>query len=179
MKIDTSKINGYSEMTAEEKLRVLEDYELDSPVGDASELSKLKSALDKATSEAASYKKALREKQTAEEAKAAADAEERESIIRELDALKKDKVISSHRTAYLELGYDAETADANAKALHAGDFATVFANQKKFIEAQKKTAAAAAIDSQPALTNGNPVTGRNAGDKFTADVRKFAGLPTT
>lgn len=179
MRIDTSKIDGYSEMTAEEKLRALEDYELDPPTGENAELSRLKSALDKATSEASSYKKALREKQTAEEAKAAADAEERESIIRELDALKKDKAISSHKAAYLELGYDADTADANAKALHAGDFATVFANHKKFIETQKKNAAAAAIDSQPNITNGDPVTGRNAGDKFTTDMRKFAGLPTT
>lgn len=182
MKVDTSKINGYAEMSSEEKLSALEAYEFDSPPPpspvDNGELERLKAALDKATSEAAANKKALREKQSAEEAKAAQEAEERESILKELEALKKDKAISAHKAQYLELGYDAEMAETNAKALYSGDFDTVFSNQKKFIEAQRKAAAASALDSQPGLSTGSPMTKENVGDPFEASLRKFAGLPT-
>lgn len=175
MKVDISKIQGYSEMSAEDKVKALESYEFNDS---GAEIEKLKAALDKASSEAASHKRALREKQTAEEAKAAAEAEEREGIMKELEALRKDKAITAHKASYLEIGYDSEMAEANAKALHAGDFETVFANQKKFIEMQKKAAAAAAIDSQPSLTNGDPVNGASAGDQLMNDLRRYAGLPT-
>lgn len=175
MKLDTSKIEGYAEMSAEDKLKALEGYEFPEP--DNSELERMKAAVDKASSEAASYKKALREKQTEEEKKAAQDAEDRANMMKELESLKKDKAISTYKNSYLSLGYDEETAEANAKALHSGDFATVFANQKAFIESQKKAAATAAMDSQPELTKGEPMTGKTGGDAFTAELRKFAGLP--
>ena len=69
MKVDTSKINGYSEMSAEEKLAALESFEIEVPNGDG-EIEKLKAALSKSNSEAAEYKRQLRAKQTDEEAKA-------------------------------------------------------------------------------------------------------------
>ena len=44
MKIDTSKIDGYQDMTAEEKLAALEGFELETPPSDDKEIQRLKDA---------------------------------------------------------------------------------------------------------------------------------------
>jgi hypothetical protein len=47
MKIDTTAISGYAEMSAEEKLAALEAYEFEAPKADESEeVKKLKELLD-------------------------------------------------------------------------------------------------------------------------------------
>lgn len=175
-KIDVSKIEGYGDLTAEEKLKVLESYEFEPPAQDTGEIEKLKALLTKSNSEAAEYKRQLKAKMTDEEAKAAKEAEERAALEKELGALRRDKAVSEFTAKYLELGYDAETAKTNAESLHAGDFATIFANQKKFIEAQRKAAAAGALDQQPGLTVGEPVSGKNVESAAVSAFRKAAGI---
>lgn len=64
-KIDTSKIEGYESMTAEEKLAALESVEFDLS-GYVS-----KDTADKYASEAAQYKRQLKERMSAEEAEKA------------------------------------------------------------------------------------------------------------
>lgn len=54
VKIDVSKIEGYAEMTAEQKLAVLESYEYNDYSG---EVERYKNAASKANSEAAEWKK--------------------------------------------------------------------------------------------------------------------------
>lgn len=176
MKVDTGKIEGYAEMSAEEKLSALEAYEFETPdSGTSAEVERLKAALSKSNSENAEWKRKYNSKLSDEEQKAAKDEEERNAILKELEALKKDKAISGHKASYLSLGYDEETAEANARALYAGDFEKVFANHKKFIETQKKTAAAGALDSQPGLSVGKPVTGKEMENRATDAFRKAAG----
>ena len=111
-----------------------------------------------------------------EEAKAAKEAEERAEMEKELASLRKEKAIGTYKAAYLELGYDAEAAAENAEALHSGDFAKVFSNQKKFIEAQKKAAAAGALDKQPGLSSGNPMNSENVESSPVNAFRKGAGI---
>ena len=53
-KIDTSKITGYAEMSAEDKLKALEAFEYEDNVA---ELEKQKAAVSKANSEAAEWKR--------------------------------------------------------------------------------------------------------------------------
>lgn len=54
MKIDTTAIAGYEEMSTEEKLAALEAYEFEAPAPkDGEEVTKLKAALSKANSDAA------------------------------------------------------------------------------------------------------------------------------
>lgn len=53
-KIDTSKITGYAEMSAEDKLKALEAFEYED---NAAELEKQKAAVSKANSEAAEWKR--------------------------------------------------------------------------------------------------------------------------
>ena len=76
-KIDTSKIEGYESMTAEQKLAALEAFEYND---NAEELEKQKAAVTKANKEAAEHKRKLQEKQSDEEKKAQEEAEERERI---------------------------------------------------------------------------------------------------
>ena len=53
MKIDTSKIEGYQEMTAEDKIVALEGYEMEAPEPEAKEVQRLREALSKSNREAA------------------------------------------------------------------------------------------------------------------------------
>ena len=91
-KIDVSTIEGYSEMSAEEKLAALEALELPEP--DFTGWVK-KDALDKTTSEAASYKKQLREKMSAEEEKAEREAEERAALLARVEELEHERTIKT------------------------------------------------------------------------------------
>ena len=62
-KINTAAIEGYAEMSAEDKLKALEEYEFETPAPkENEEVTKLKTALSKANSEAADWKRQLREK---------------------------------------------------------------------------------------------------------------------
>ena len=84
-KINTSAIEGYENMTAEEKLAALEAM-------DIPDVDKMKSALDKATSEAAGYKKQLRERMTEDEAKEAERAAREAAIQKELEEQIKKRI---------------------------------------------------------------------------------------
>lgn len=173
MKIDTSRIDGYADMTPEEKLAALEAYEIE-PSG---EIQKLKDAVSRANSEAADYKKQLRAKQTDDEAKAAEDARAKEELMQELESLRKDKAIGGYRAKFLELGYDAQSASDAAAALQAGEFDKVFEAQAAFVESAKKAAVAGALDKQPSLTSGNPVGNEAQEQTLTNQLRGYMGLP--
>jgi hypothetical protein len=178
MKIDVSKIPDYESMTAEEKLKALEEYEFDAPApkDNTDEVTKLKSALSRANSEAADWKRQLREKQTEAE-RAEAERSEREKAIEdELRTLRKEKEISKLEAQYLAAGYSAELASASAKAQAEGDTAAVLANQMKFIEETKKSLEAAALGKQPTITPGKPPKGESDEDEFFKTFAKYAGL---
>ena len=124
MNIDTSTIENFDSLSAEEKVDAL--LKLDLPDSSA-ELAKMKSALDKATSEAADYKKQLKGKLTEDEAAAA----EREAKWAEMEAklkeLETEKTISTYKASYLSMpGFDEKLAEETAKALAAGDMEKVF-----------------------------------------------------
>ena len=174
MKILTDKIKGFAEMSDADKVAALLSLDLPDPV-DMSQFVE-KKVFDAKATEASNLSKQLKSKMSDEEAKAAKEAEERAAMEKELASLRKEKAIGTYKAAYLELGYDAEAAAENAEALHSGDFAKVFSNQKKFIEAQKKAAAAGALDKQPGLSSGNPLSGENAEDAAVIAFRKGAGI---
>ena len=137
MKISTEKIEGYADMTLEQKLAALEAYEVDDP--DYSGYV-AKEIFDKTASELSNTKKQLREKMSADEIKAKEDAEKMEELIKERDALLKEKTISGHKANYLALGYDEKLATETAEAMANGEIEKVFANQKKHNEALEKKA---------------------------------------
>ena len=94
MKIDTSKITGYAEMSAEEKLKALEEFEIETPTDNGDEVTKLRNALSKANSDAAEWKRQFREKQTEQERAEAERAEREKAVEEELRGLRREKTVS-------------------------------------------------------------------------------------
>lgn len=178
MKIDVNTIPGYAEMSAEEKLAALEAFEFEPPAQkDSEESTKLKSALSKANSEAAEYKRLLREKQTEEERKEAERKEREAKVEEELNTLRRDKTVSGYVANCLALGYDKELANQAAEAMADGDAAKIFECQQKFLEAKQKEIEANALNKQPSLTPGAPPTAGQADKDEQNKMRSWFGLP--
>ena len=146
--------DAYTEgMSVEDINKALESIEL--PTDNSAEIDRLKTALSKSNSEAAEMKKQLREKMSAEELKAKEDAEKMEALIKERDALLKEKTIAGHKAKYLALGYDENLANDTAEALANGELDKVFANQKKHNESVEKKIRADVLKETPKPEGGN------------------------
>ena len=102
------------------------------------EMNRLKNALTKANSEAAEYKKKIRESQSEEEQKAAAQKEEYDRIVQENADLKRNMNISTRKAQLIAQGYEEKLADDTATAMIDGDLDKVLKNQGVFLEAQAK-----------------------------------------
>jgi len=179
MKVDVSKIEGYEAMSTEDKLKALEGYEFEAPkVVEDGEVKRLKEALSKSNSEAASYKRQLHEKMTADEQKAAEEKERAQRIDEELASLRKDKAIATLEKTYLAAGYPADLAASSAKAQAEGDTETVLKNQMAFLSDTKKALESAALNKQPQLSVGQPLAGKpqTIEDKIAEQAMKYAGL---
>ena len=82
------------------------------------DLAKMKAALDKATKEAADFKRQLRAKQTAEEAAAETAREQQEAIQKELEELRKEKAVATASKRVMTFIPDEHTATGIAEALY-------------------------------------------------------------
>ena len=145
-KIDVSKIEGYAEMTPEEKVAALEAHEYDDL---SAEVEKYKNAASKANSEAADWRKKHNALLSEEEQKKQATEEELTALRAKVEAMEKEKLIATHKAEFIAMGYDESLAEASAKALVDGDTAKVFANQKKFLEAHDKSIKAELLGDTP------------------------------
>lgn len=143
-KFDTSTIDGFDNMTAEQKLTAL----LGAEIPDAVDLSKYvsKETFDKKASEAANLSKQLREKMSDDEKKKAEDndvlskmQEQIDALTKDKDQLVKEKTVSEYTAKYLALGYDKDLAADTAKAMADGDMQKVFANGEKHKAALEKS----------------------------------------
>ena len=177
MKIDTSKITGYAEMTAEDKLKALEEFEFEEKTTDSGETDKLKAALSKANSEAAEWKRQFREKQTEAERAEAERAEREKAVEEELRGLRRDKTVSGYVAQCLALGYNKDLANKAAEAMADGDAAQILACQQEFLEAKQKELEATALNKQPTLTSGAPPTAKEAEREAINKTRSYFGLP--
>ena len=174
-KIDVSKIEGYEEMNADDKLNALLGYEFEVPKPETDE--KLKLALSKANEEAASWKRKFRETQTEQER---ADAEKAEALRQAQEALEGYKTrerISSYKAQLMTAGVDAQTADVMANALPEGVSDDYFAAYKSFIEAKTKEIESAVLSKQPGLSVGAPPTAKQAEQDEWNKTRSYFGLP--
>ena len=148
-KIDVTKIEGYADMTPEEKLKALEGYDVPDP--DYSGYVK-KDVFDKTASELAAKKKELTEKMSEDEQKKVKEAEERQALEEKYNALLRENAISKNKTKLLGLGYDEKLADETAEAMADGDLEKVFKNQKKFLEGFEKSIRAEVLKDTPEPT---------------------------
>ena len=164
-KIDTNKIEGYAEMSAEDKLKALEGFDIPDP--DYSGYVK-KDVFDKTASELAGVKKQLKDKMTDDEAAKQKEQEEREELQSKYDKLLRESEISKHKAKLLGLGYDEKLADETAEAMADGDMEKVFANQKKHLDSVEKRVRADALKDTPKPTPD--------GDSKTMTLEKFRKL---
>ena len=164
-KIDTSAIEGYADMSAEDKLAALESFEFDDNSEKLAELSadvkRYKDAQSKASSEAANYKRQLNEAM----AKGTETQSEAEKQLADMQAqlkqLQHDKTVSEYSARLVGVGYSPELAAASAASLADGDADKVFENLSKFLEEHdKKLRAELAQKSiEPSKGNQNPDEG--------------------
>ena len=133
--------------------KALEGIEM--PTDNSAEVDRLKNALSKSNTEAADLKKQLREKMSAEEIKAKEDAEKYEEVVKERDALLREKTILGHKNKYLSLGYDEHLANETAEAMANGELDKVFANHKKHLDAVEKKIRADVLKETPTPEGGN------------------------
>ena len=166
MKIE---IENYESMTPEEKVAALE--------ANYASVAQEKAQKDKAMSEAASYKKQLRERMTEDEAKAAKEAEERAALMARVEQLEQEKAVTTYVAAYIGMGYDEKLAKATAEAMAKGDTETVFKNQKIHQENREKALKAEMLKQTPPPAPGTANVGKTKDefDKLTlAEKAKFA-----
>ena len=146
-----------------EKVTVPEDH--------SAEIERLKNALSKSNSEAAGYKKQLREKMTEDEQKKQKEQEEREELQNKYDKLLRESVIAKNKAKLVALGYEEALADETAEAMADGDSDKVFANQQKHLASFEKKVRAEALKDTPKPTPD--------GDSKTMTLEKFRKLNPT
>lgn len=153
MNIDISKIEGYENMTAEEKVKALEAYNLPDP--DYTGYVK-KDRFDEVSSQLAASKKDLKARMSAEEvAKAEQEAAiaEQQKIQADLqskyDELLKKTEIADNKAKLIAIGYDEKLAEDTAKAMVDKDLATVIKNQQTVMASIEKKAKGEAMAATP------------------------------
>ncbi len=151
-KIDTTKIEGYAEMSAEDKLKALEGFDIPDP--DYSNYVS-KDISDKYAKEAADFKKKYKDLLSDEQRKQQEQDETFNDMKAELDALRTEKKINEHITNLIKLGYDDDSAKKAAQATIDGDFATVYELQSKFIADTKKNVQSELLKGTPAPNIGD------------------------
>lgn len=162
--------DAYKEgMTLEEVETALESVTI--PEDNSAEIERLKNALSKSNSEAAGYKKQLREKMTEDEQKKQKEQEEREELQNKYDKLLRESVIAKNKAKLVALGYEEALADETAEAMADGDSDKVFANQQKHLASFEKKVRAEALKDTPKPTPD--------GDSKTMTLEKFRKLNPT
>ena len=176
-KIDPSKIEGFDNLSADEKVAALLNQEIEVEQTEPADVTRLKTSLSKANSEAAEYKRLLREKQTEAERAEAERAEkdrEREELLR---SLLEEKRVSSYKAQLMAAGVDADTADLMAKSLPEGVSDEYFLATKSFLDNQRQKLLTESINKQPGLSVGTPPTAAQAEREEENLLRKHMGLP--
>lgn len=168
-KIDLTKIEGYAEMSAEDKLKALEGYEI--PDADYSGYV-TKEQFDKTASELAAKKKELKDKLSEDEKAKLEAQEQQEAMKKELEGLRRESTISKNKARYLALGYDEKLAENTAAAVADGDLDTVFKNEKAHLDAFEKSIKAEALKGTPRPSG----AGADPGEMTLEKYRKMSGI---
>ena len=116
---------------------------------------RLKKAVDKASSEAANYKKQLMSTKSEADKVAIEKAEEDASIKAELEELRKESKINGFKADFLGSGYSDDLAQKAAEAMYENDTDALFQLQKQFLSEHDKAVRAKLMKDMPAPAIGN------------------------
>ena len=149
MKFDTSQIENFESMSAEEKLAAI----LDADLPDVDDLKKTntsyKALIDKYTSEIASLKKGKDQKLSQTEQEAQGLKSQLDDLQSKYDSLMKESSISKYKAQLLALGYSDELATKTAEAAAENDIETVLANAAIFKSDVEKKVKADVLKGTP------------------------------
>lgn len=130
--IDISSIKGFEEMTPEQKVDALTNYDMSFDVKGSEDYKNVKALMDKYSSELANAKKTIKEKMSDDELKEAERIKADADLKAELESLKRDRDVSNYRAKLIGTGYEEALATETASAMYEGNFDKVFENQTKF-----------------------------------------------
>lgn len=201
---DWTNVEGYREdMSADEKLALLDNYEAPKPTEPEqttepatepkpapkqnTEQTAPKAApkpgyiskrdYDKLASDYAAAKRQLRSKMSEEEQREADRQAEIAAREEELKSLRREKTLSMHKASFMGLSLDEKLADEAATALVDGDSDTLFDVLKRYQVGYEKSLRAkilAETPKPPASTDPNGEEAKKADD---AKLNRFFGLP--
>lgn len=172
-KIDISSIDGYESMTAEDKIKALESFEYND---NSAELERYKTAVSKANSEAASWKKKHNELLSEDERKKQEQSDNIAQMQKELDELREGKKISEYKAKFIAQGYDETLAEDTAKAMATGNIEKVFANNQKFLDDYAKNVKADALKKTPRPAAGQGEVGAANYDEKILNAQKSGDI---
>lgn len=156
--IDTSGIENFDSMTADEKVSALLAFQYDDgteKVRAAEEnAAKMKAAFDKASSEAAGYKKQLNASKSEEELKRQESEETLKAMQEKLAEYEQREKISTAKAAFLGGGFDDANATDAANAFIAGDIEKMSTALRKFRESIEVSTKSKLMGSNPKPESG-------------------------
>ena len=129
------------------------------------EMAKMKKSLDKATGEAADYKKQLRARQSEDEIRLQEKAEKEAERQEQFDKLLKENTVNKLSKNFLKLGYPEDKAEEAANAQYDGDTETLFRIQSEVQASLIKQKEAEWLKSRPVVSTG-------AGDEKTTVTKE-------
>lgn len=192
MSIDWGSIEGYREdMTAEEKLALLDNYEPPKPTppeptpepkpdpkpSPAKGGVVSKAQFDKVSSELAALKKQIRSQMTEDEQKELDRQAKVTEMETELNDLRHEKKVASYKASYLAQGYDEAMAEEAANAMADGDNDAVFAVMKRHAEAMEKNMRAKLLKETPVPPASETPKEEDKDKKMEDAMRRAMGLP--
>lgn len=173
MNIDTSSIAGFDTMTADEKVSALLAFQYDDgteKIKAAEEsAAKMKAAFDKASSEAAGYKKQLNATKSEEELKRLENEEALKAMQEKLAEYEQRDKISTAKAALLGKGFGEDIVLDAANAFIGGDI-------ESFCKVLEKYRAAIETNTKSALMGNNPKPESGAKNDDAADNGKDVSI---
>ena len=148
MTVDVSKIDGYDEMSAEEKVKALEALEMEDEETKA-ELERYKNACTKANSEAAESKRQLKALQEKTNEGSSETAKQISELKEQIENLNKEKLISQRTASFLGIGMNEDIASKCSEAFTNGDSEAFFKAMGSFITEHDKAFKAELLKSTP------------------------------
>ena len=116
---------------------------------------RMKKAFDKASSEAADYKKQLMATKSESEKLSMEKAERDAALKEELEALRKESKVNKYAKSFMACGYTEEMATKAAEAQYSGDTDELFRLQKLHSDNMAKQIRAEIMKTMPVPATGN------------------------
>ena len=167
---------GMTEEEISDALEKIEDSKSDQLQKNESEISKLRDAVSKANSEAAKYRRQLTAKQSDAKAAEINQKEEYEKLVQENTELKKSISISERKAELIGIGYEEKLANETATAMVDGNLDVVIANQKKYLDEQKKVIKDEHMKNTPRPKEGSVQAVSTEYAKMSADAQASGNI---